>query len=358
MRTLDYKAGDIFIWWSLDNIKKIDKRFDESHYCDLTNAYRRVPELHKHVFDNINHYDRIVKDEIVKEIVTTMRKAVEHDRNVYKLDAPDTISFGVFPKRIPGKELNTDSSFVQYLTDLEKQIRSGKKGAIVMNCNPFTLGYRYLIEPASKQVDFLYVFVVEEDKSVFKFQDRIEMVRRGTADLSNVLVLPSGKYFASAQTLPGYFKRAELKDTFLNANDDIELFVQTAGTLGVNVRFVGEGPIDQYTRQYNENIKKILPRYGLEFVEIPRKTVEADSDVVISASRVRKLIDYKDYKALRQLCLIRHMNISIIRLICRGEREQIIYEWEEKKCYNHRLSFCSICVFDVLFHQAVSSDCL
>lgn len=301
MRTLDYKPGDVVIWWSLDNIKKVKKLFDDSHYCDLTNAYRRVPELHKHVFDDINHYDRTVKNEVVEEIVNTVNAAVEHDKGDKTEAYPDVISFGKLPKRIPAKEFNTDSAFGQYLAELEGYIRPGKKGAIVMNCNPFTLGHRYLIETASKQVDNLYVFVVEEDKSVFKFKDRIEMVRRGTADLTNVMVLPSGRYFASAQTLPGYFKRADLKDTYLNANDDIELFVQTAAALGVSVRFVGEEPIDVYTSQYNENIKRILPRYGLEYVVIPRKTISAESDAVISASMVRKLINEKDYAGVKSI---------------------------------------------------------
>lgn len=42
---------------------------------------------------------------------------------------------------------------------------SGKTGAIVMNGNPFTKGHRYLIEYAAKNVEKLYIFVVEEDKS-------------------------------------------------------------------------------------------------------------------------------------------------------------------------------------------------
>ena len=40
-------------------------------------------------------------------------------------------------------------------------------GSIVMNCNPFTLGHQYLIETAIKSCDYLYIFVVEEDKSIF-----------------------------------------------------------------------------------------------------------------------------------------------------------------------------------------------
>lgn len=52
-------------------------------------------------------------------------------------------------------------------------------GSIVMNCNPFTLGHRYLIEYASKYVDYLYIFVVEEDKSFFPFSDRIDLIKKG-----------------------------------------------------------------------------------------------------------------------------------------------------------------------------------
>ena len=40
----------------------------------------------------------------------------------------------------------------------------GKIGGVVMNCNPFTLGHRYLIEQSLNQVDYLYIFVVEEEK--------------------------------------------------------------------------------------------------------------------------------------------------------------------------------------------------
>lgn len=43
-------------------------------------------------------------------------------------------------------------------------------GAIVMNCNPFTLGHRYLVETCAKKCDMLIVFVVQEDKSFSHLQ--------------------------------------------------------------------------------------------------------------------------------------------------------------------------------------------
>ena len=56
------------------------------------------------------------------------------------------------------------------------------------------------------------------DKPFFKFKDRIELVRRGTADLTNVVVLPSGKYVISTETLPGYFDKEKNPRTLLQEN--------------------------------------------------------------------------------------------------------------------------------------------
>lgn len=38
---------------------------------------------------------------------------------------------------------------------------------VVVNCNFFILGYRYLIEKVFRESDIVYVFVVLEDKLVF-----------------------------------------------------------------------------------------------------------------------------------------------------------------------------------------------
>ena len=78
-------------------------------------------------------------------------------------------------------------------------------GAVVMNCNPFTKGHRYLIETAANECGHLYVFVLSEDKSEFSAADRLEMVKLGTQDLQNVTVLPTGPYLISGVTFPTYF---------------------------------------------------------------------------------------------------------------------------------------------------------
>ena len=172
-------------------------------------------------------------------------------------------------------------------------------GALVMNCNPFTLGHQYLVEYAAAQVARLYIFVVQEDKSEFPFADRIKLVRQGVRHLPNVEVLPSGKFIISQQTFSGYFNKAELQDVAVDSSRDVEIFGrEIAPELGITIRFAGEEPKDNVTRQYNETMREILPRYGVEFREIPRKEFDGDP---ISASSVRAALRRRDFDKIAKL---------------------------------------------------------
>lgn len=175
-------------------------------------------------------------------------------------------------------------------------------GAIVMNCNPFTLGHRYLIETAAKRCGGLFVIVVQEDASAFPFADRMALVREGTKDMSNVKVLPSGGYAVSRATFPTYF----LKDRGANAVSatqaevDVTLFANLfVPALGIKKRFVGTEPFCATTRIYNGKMKEILPRFGVEVMEIERIT-DAGGEFV-SASRVRDAIARSDDDLLSKL---------------------------------------------------------
>ncbi len=167
-----------------------------------------------------------------------------------------------------------------------------------MNCNPFTLGHQYLVEYAAAKVARLYIFVVEEDRSEFPFADRIELVRQGVKNFPNVEVLPSGKFIISQQTFSGYFNKAELQDVQVDSSEDVEIFGrEIAPTLGITIRFAGEEPKDNVTRQYNETMKRILPRYGVEFQEIPRKSFDGE---FISASSVREALKRGDFDKIKK----------------------------------------------------------
>jgi [citrate (pro-3S)-lyase] ligase len=57
-----------------------------------------------------------------------------------------------------------------------------------------------------------------------------------------------------------------------------------APALHITKRFVGTEPNCGLTNQYNLSMQKVLPKYGIELVEIPR--IES-GETAISASRVR-----------------------------------------------------------------------
>ena len=111
-----------------------------------------------------------------------------------------------------------------FLDSLPAAGTSGTVGAAVMNCNPFTLGHRHLIETAVKECDWVYIFVLSEDKSRFSAADRLEMVRLGTADLPNVTVLPTGPYLISSATFPTYFLKNRESHAEIQCLLDIEIF--------------------------------------------------------------------------------------------------------------------------------------
>lgn len=174
-----------------------------------------------------------------------------------------------------------------------------RKGAVVMNCNPMTNGHLYLIRQALQTVDFLYVFVVEEDKSEIVFKDRIEMVRRAVQNLKNVAVFPSGKFMISYVTMPIYFEKERRQEETYDASVDLQIFCERiAPKLGITVRFMGEEPKDKITRQYNELLSEMAPLYGIQFVEIPRLEVDGE---VVSATDVRRYLKEGEFGLVKKV---------------------------------------------------------
>lgn len=166
--------------------------------------------------------------------------------------------------------------------------KQGMNGAIVVNCNPFTLGHRHLIEYAASKVDNLFVFVVEENLSYFDFNSRLLMVIEGTKNIANVKVLPIGKYIMSTVTYPNYFSKEEAQTVDLDASTDMDIFGEhIAPALNIKVRFIGEEPSCNVTRQHNIQMRTILPTYGIKVEEIKRITYNGQ---IISASLVRNYI--------------------------------------------------------------------
>ena len=193
---------------------------------------------------------------------------------------------------------NRQGGIDQFLDTLLACPSDGIVGAAVMNCNPFTKGHRYLIETAAKECDRLYVFVLSEDKSEFSAADRIEMVRRGTADLPNVTVLPTGPYLISSATFPTYFLKDRENAESIHCLLDIEIFCKYyAPKFSITRRYVGTEPLSPMTNQYNDALKEYLPKKGIQLREIPRLEI----GVPVSASAVRAALQKGDFDTLAEL---------------------------------------------------------
>lgn len=286
IKSLPVKPGDIVIsdLGNIPNIPFIDLKsaamiprdyevfFDSFHYTP--DGYRMIAEglfnglKEKGMLDTTNRNDSVVQ-------------SAQYD---------------------PGFDQNTNAELAEYkrfLTDFYNSTLKPTIGAAVMNCNPFTLGHRYLIEKALEQCDYLIVFAVEEDRSVFPFEDRLRLIDEGTKDLPNVVIIPSGKFVLSSLTFSEYFNKSEMQDRVIDTSLDVTVFArEIAPCLNITKRFAGEEPFDSVTRQYNETMRRVLPEYGIEFAEIPRAEI---SGAPVSASRVRELLDKRDFDSVEKL---------------------------------------------------------
>jgi len=294
LEALPVKSGDIIF---------IDERIADCPYVDMNNVAREPGG--KEIFVDSEHYTpdgQRLRAEILFEgfqeyDILSMAKEAE------KRIPPSKASEDFLDENDTGELAEYKRALIDFYDQLSASTEGASEkavfGSIVMNCNPFTKGHRYLIDQALTKCDYLVVFVVEEDKSIFPFEDRFRLVAEGTEDLPNVILIPSGKFIVSSLTFSEYFNKSELQDRVVDTSTDVLMFVrEIAPCLHITKRFAGEEPFDAVTRQYNESMRKILPEYGMEFVEIPR--AEAANEV-ISASTVRALLEKKEFEAVEKL---------------------------------------------------------
>lgn len=171
---------------------------------NLTNALEKNDAPAKwfvNVLEHCNHKVNKICADAIYEAIRPVLEMPERSGNLIDMVNQDQSVFDIF--------------FNCYFNDFNPD-SYGRIGSIVMNCNPFTNGHRYLIEEALKYVDLLIIFVVEEDKSVFTFDERLGFVNAGVSDLLNVMVVPSGQFILSQNTFPEYFIKVEDEDIIQN----------------------------------------------------------------------------------------------------------------------------------------------
>lgn len=188
-----------------------------------------------------------------------------------------------------------------YLGRVRAILGSGEgknRGAIVMNCNPFTLGHRSLVEYAHNNCDEVIIFAVREDRSVFPFSDRFSLLKQGVRDMKGVEVISGGDYIISNATFPTYFIKGTDELAAQTKLDATVFATRIAPALNISVRFVGEEPTDKTTLAYNKAMKEVFNESGIELKEIPR---EQKGNQIVSASTVRKALAEDDWETVYRM---------------------------------------------------------
>ncbi|MDP3131231.1 MAG: hypothetical protein Q8N15_07870 [Bacillota bacterium] len=210
-------------------------------------------------------------------------------------------------------DLETELTLIRALVERTFGVPIAKLdlGATVVNCNPMTLGHQGLIRYAASRHQGFLVFVLEEDASTFSYEERIAMVRLGTREIENVLVVPSTKYVVSNLTFPSYFLKMMSSRDREHATLDAVIFRDRfMPALNIVCRYIGT-EFDPMMQTYNALLKETL---GDRLFELVRY---ASDGAPISASRVRKLL--MENKTEEALALVPVSNRGLLRAI-----------WEER----------------------------
>ena len=298
LKELDFESGDIVIWGIYSIFSDLGEgtiRRIGFSYCDSNKYIENRNQTTSWFTDNTLHTNQYGNQIIAESVFDGLKESF----NLKQGDGEK--ENGLI---LQGTSVDPSSfafqQYIDYITKFRCPVNHNERnGCVVMNCNPFTNGHKYLVEYASKQVKKLYVFVVEEDKSFFSYEDRKKMVELGTQHLTNVTVLGSGRFIISALTFPGYFIKDNIKEFTVDCSNDVLLFAKNiAPLLDISVRYVGNEPLDNVTSHYNEVMSEILPKYGIELRIVERLK---NGNNIVSASLVRDLMREARYNEIKEI---------------------------------------------------------
>ncbi len=287
---IDFKPGDV-VFVSYAGLMPLGHNWGER---DISISLKDVHADKEFYFNNILHCNVLGYKKVAERMFQLFSSRFLQEKEV------SSVTFRLEDKENENSMISKQVD--EYVGMVKKELPELKDlnvGSIVMNCNPFTLGHQYLIEYAAKQVDVLIIFVVEENRSTFPFEDRIKLVQKGTSHMENVYVVPSGKMIISTATFPGYFLKDNPEKVELDASFDVSIFGKyICPRLNIKKRFVGEEPFDIVTYNYNQTMRMMLPMHGVDVVVVPRKK---GYDGVISASKVRKYLELKEMEKVKEM---------------------------------------------------------
>ncbi|MBE8574849.1 citrate lyase ligase [Vibrio sp. OPT18] len=297
------ESGDVVIFFDYDEFNRFDG--EDIYKLDLNSFDRGVDffvDLAKYHCHFSPQGNKILSKSIVNRfLLDHFNKNSFASSNIQASQAMyqvlDNLKYFLYKKTAEALE---SCEMKSYLSLLESHVPDAelKVGSVAVNCNPITKGHLHLLEHASRNVDKLFVFVIEEDKSFFKFEDRLHLVTVSTKHLENVTVLRGGKFICTELTYPDYFDK-DTTEAKADASMEAWFFCEyIAKTLNITKIFLGDEPKCMITKQYNEKMQEVLPEYGIEVDIIDRIATNGD---VISASKVREFLASRDFSSIEAI---------------------------------------------------------
>lgn len=301
---------EAFLQEELERIKIFLNKFSLKLDPNLTKTFY-IENDNNEIIGTISCQDYIIKDLAVDESYQSENLAsllINEILNYFRLN--NIYNYQVFTKPIYKtifislgfkKIVSTDKVImleggVSFINDKIKEINktltnrfgelneSCDLGCVVINGNPITNGHMHIIEEASKNHKMVVLFVVEEDKSEFTFEERFSFAYLSTMRLGNICVIPSSKYIVSSSTFPSYFLKDENEALEQYSKIDALIFKEYfMKQLFIKKRYVGTETILKMVN-YNNILKETL-QDKLVIMERLQENNE-----VISASKVRSLL--------------------------------------------------------------------
>lgn len=299
----EIKQGDVIVFFNFDEFKNVE---DPDVFSIDLNDVDRGGDFFIDLNARHCHYspkgNKVMGEIITNKLIPVLKSKSEPVPPQFDLDNRMLCvleKFKYFLFRHTAQAL--ESCEMQYYLELLEQHAidsEGVIGSVAVNCNPITKGHLHLIEHAARSVDKLFIFVIEEDKSFFKFEDRLHLVAESTKHLDNVTVLRGGKFICTELTYPDYFDK-DTTEAKADASMEAWFFCEyIAKTLNITKIFLGDEPKCIITKQYNEKMQELLPEYGIEVDIIDRIATNGD---VISASKVREFLASRDFSSIEAI---------------------------------------------------------
>ena len=217
-----------------------------------------------------------------------------------RADVRNVAGAGVSDKPVPGAV--SDPELFEYLVGLSKYARDEvtRASAVIFSGGPFTNGHRHLAEGAAALTQHVYVFIAEDEKSVFSFSDRLKLAEEGVRHIKNATVIPGGRYVVTPKTIESCLAGSGKKDRPVDISSDLEVFARyIAPALNITAFYTGdEIANDTITAGYDSAMKSILPRYGVEYCVIPKREY---AGVPISSTWVRSLLRDQRFSDIERL---------------------------------------------------------